>query len=137
MAILPVSVDDVDAATRGMVDTGDTDVVKWVASLLDKAERKLILVCPSLRMRVAADDTLALAAADIVVDAVARVVRTGEDEIGFRSESEDGYSYTRDPLVKSADIWFPDKDIKLLGCGSEGFVPRSAGLARGTVWAGY
>lgn len=132
-----ISADDIDREVRGALDAVDQQVITWVDEQVSKATRRLLATCPTLRIRLENDAAIFDVARDIVIEAVARLVRVDEDSIGLRSESEDGYSYQIDPLTRSGNIWFPDKDLALLGCGSNvsSLVPRSARLAVGTTWA--
>lgn len=51
---------------------------------------------------------------DTVIRAVLRVIR--DEDPTLKSESENGYSYTKDSLVSSGNLWFPDADLRALGC---------------------
>lgn len=139
MGILAITPEEVQYELRGTLDMNDAGVSEWVMTQIEKAERRLFAQCPQTKTLVEREDTAtAEMAKDIIIEAVARVARTKADEVGIKSESEDGYSYTVDPLTRAGNIWFPDKDLALLGCGVAGdvFMPRSASLARGTIWSG-
>ena len=89
----------------------------WVEQKIGETYRLLAGRCPVARRRVEADPADALVA-DVVTRAVLRLVR--DDTPLYKSESEDGYSYTKNSLVASGDIWFPDSDLAALGCGGGG-----------------
>lgn len=137
--LLDIPLEDLSAELRGELDTNDKAVATWAQYMLEKAERKLFALCPSAESRVRQGNARTIAIAkDLVIEAVARVARVDPAAVGLRSESEHGYSYTVDPLTRAGNIWFPDADLAQLGCGAKasGFTPRSATLARGTVWHG-
>lgn len=139
MGTLAITSEEVQYELRGTLDMNDAGISDWVMTQVEKAERRLYAQCPKTKSRIEGNDkATADMAKDIIIEAVARVARTKADEVGIKSESEDGYSYTVDPLTRSGNIWFPEKDLALLGCGAVGdvFIPRSATLARGTIWAG-
>lgn len=140
MIDLGITTEDVDEEVRGALDTTDPEVDAWVSKQINKATRRLLATCPTLESRLRNNQSLADIAKDIVVEAVARMARMDDDAIGIKSESEGEYSYSVDPLTRSGNIWFPDKDLALLGCGTadtSSFVPRSASLTHNRVWAGF
>lgn len=137
--LLRISPDEVNEELRHSLDANDAATLAWVSNMLSKAERKLFALCPAARWKVAQGDSQAIAIArDLVIEAVARVARVDPDSVGYRSETEESYSYTVDPLTRSGNLWFPDTDLAQLGCGhkTQGVIPRSARLARGTGWHG-
>lgn len=136
---LCISPDEVSFELRDSIDLNNPNAMAWVSKMLEKAERRLFALCPAARWKVSRGDAQAIAIAkDLVIEAVARVARVEPESVGYRSETEDGYSYTVDPLTRAGNIWFPDSDLAQLGCGPKvaGGVPRSARLARGTGWHG-
>ena len=138
-SLIGATPDDVALEVRDTIDTVDGPTNDYLSGQIAKAERRLLATCPTLRNRLATDPHLREIAKDIVVDAVARVARMHPEEVGLKSESEDGYSYTVDPLTKAGNLWFPDKDLALLGCGpsaSANMLPRAASLTKGTAWHG-
>lgn len=137
--LLSISPDEVNDELRGTLDMNDLAAMAWLDSQLAKAERKLFALCPDTETRIRQGDARTIAIAkDLLIEAVARVARVAPEAVGFRSESEDGYSYSVDPLSRAGNIWFPDADLAQLGCGAKasGFTPRSATLAGGTAWHG-
>lgn len=133
---LMITAQDVNTEVRGALDMGDSDVVSWVYEQIEKASRRLLATCPTLKTRLENDLELQGLFKDVVVEAVGRMARMDDSSVGIKSESEDGYSYQIDPLARSGNIWFPDKDLVLLGCGSaDTFIPRSARLTPGSLWA--
>ena len=91
-----------------------------VEALIGEAIRRLNAYIPHLEEHTASDPRLGELAADVVVRAVARIVRNPAAAAGYSSESEGSYSYSiRSALEASADVWFPDADLALLrppGC---------------------
>lgn len=137
--LLTISPDEVNDELRGTLDVNDPAAVAWLDRQIAKAERKLFALCPATETHIREGNARTIAIAkDLVIEAVARVARVDPEAVGFRSESEHGYSYTVDPLIRAGNIWFPDADLAQLGCGikASGFTPRSATLARGTAWHG-
>lgn len=119
---LRIDIDAVANAYEGEIDREDETTVRWLTEQIDKAVRALIGDCPTLLRRLAAKSVDALLVQDVVVDAVLRLVR--DEDPTMKSESESGYSYTKNPLTASGDIWFPDKDLRRIGCkaATDGFV---------------
>ncbi|MFW0169288.1 Gp19/Gp15/Gp42 family protein [Rothia sp. P4278] len=137
--LLSISPDEVNDELRGTLDVNDQATMAWLNRQLAKAERKLFALCPATETRIRQGDAQTKALAkDLVIEAVARLARVEPDSVGYRSESEDGYSYTVDPLTRSGNLWFPDSDLVQLGCGAKAlpFTPRSARFAQGTAWHG-
>lgn len=95
-------------------EPADQELVK---QRLAEAERLLFGLCPSARLRAQSEDTLPLVQ-DVIIRAVLRTLRV--ENPTMRSESEGNYSYTRDALSASGNLWFPREDLAALGCGSRG-----------------
>lgn len=133
--ILNVFVDDLVAAYEGVIDQKDTETMNWLQRQLAKAERALIGECPSLPRRLAAGSVDPGLVQDVVIDAVLRLVR--DEDPTLKTESEGGYSYSKNALSASANIWFPDKDLARIGCKAvdAGFV-GTARVSTRAPWAG-
>lgn len=115
-------IDKVRLKFDGVIESEDEE---YVQSLVDEAVRILLADCQGLRTRVESGKVDKDLVEDAVKDAVLRVLR--EDEPTLKSESEDGYSYTKNALATSPDIWITDKWLKRLGCeGNAEAGPRSA-----------
>lgn len=108
----------------------NADRAKWYNSLVDKAVRKLLALCPGLLQRYNEDLVDKELVADKVADAVLRVVRNPG---GYTNESQGNYSYGMNQRVASGDIWYPDNELAELGCNSG--MPRTTrvGLTPGWV----
>lgn len=134
-SILSVSVDDLVAAYEGVIDKQDPETQNWLKYQIGKAERALIGECPSLPRRIAAGSVDVELVKDVVVDAVLRLVR--DEDPTLKTESENGYSYSKNALSASANIWFPDKDLARIGCKAvdKGFV-GTARVSTRAPWAG-
>lgn len=134
-SILNVSFDDLVAAYEGTIDQDDSVTVQWLEHQIGKAERALIGDCPSLPRRLAAGSVDPALVKDVVVDAVLRLVR--DEDPTLKTESENGYSYSKNPLSASANLWFPDKDLARIGCKAvdAGFV-GTARVSTRSPWAG-
>lgn len=134
-SILMVSVDDLVAAYEGVIDNQDSETQNWLKYQIGKAERALIGECPSLPRRIAAGSVDVDLVRDVVVDAVLRLVR--DEDPTLKTESENGYSYSKNALSASANIWFPDKDLARIGCKAvdAGFV-GTARVSTRAPWAG-
>jgi len=105
-----LAVDITDALGR----TADPDQKAWLDTLIRQAERRLRRHIPNLDTLSAAPDTAAFIR-DVIIAAVARVVRNPKVSEGYSSESEGSYSYSvASALTASAAIWFPDSDLALL-----------------------
>lgn len=97
----------------------------YVQGLVDKAVRILLSDCQGLRARVDSGKVDKDLVVDAITDAVLRVLNDTDPTL--KSESEDGYSYTKNALAASPDIWITDKWLKRLGCeGNAEAGPRSA-----------
>ena len=134
-SILSVSVDDLVAAYEGVIDQNDPVTMEWLKHQIGKAERALIGECPSLPRRLASGAVDGELVKDVVVDAVLRLVR--DEDPTLKTESENGYSYSKNALSASANIWFPDKDLARIGCKAvdAGFV-GTARVSTRSPWAG-
>lgn len=134
-SILSVSVDDLVAAYEGVIDKQDPETQNWLKYQIGKAERALIGECPSLPRRIAAGSVDVDLVKDVVVDAVLRLVR--DEDPTLKTESENGYSYSKNALSASANIWFPDKDLARIGCKAvdAGFM-GTARVSTRAPWAG-
>jgi hypothetical protein len=134
-SILTVTVDDLVDAYEGAIDTQDAETQKWLTHQIGKAERALIGECPSLPRRIVAGSVDVELVRDVVVDAVLRLVR--DEDPTLKTESENGYSYSKNALSASANIWFPDKDLARIGCKAvdAGFV-GTARVSTRAPWAG-
>ncbi|MGX5360085.1 Gp19/Gp15/Gp42 family protein [Kocuria sp. KH4] len=122
---LHITVEAVTETYEGDIDLEDEQTVTWLQGQIDKAVRALLGDCPTLLRRWAAKTVDHLLVQDVVVDAVLRVVR--DEDPTMKGESESGYSYTKNPLMASGDIWFPDKDLRRIGCKAVegGFVGKA------------
>lgn len=96
-------------------DPAEHDNVQY---LLDRAERLLrqTLLSRNYDFDVLANDPAkSQYMHDMIVDAVARVLRNPGAAAGFKSESEGNYSYSiSSALEASATLWFPDTALDLL-----------------------
>lgn len=110
---------DLEASYEGELDLDNLD--EWYQEKLDEAVRLLIRKVPSIVARMAAHDPSTGAGIDPafvkdkVVNAVLRVVR--DPDSTFKSESEGNYSYQRDPLASSSNIWYTKDELADLGAG--------------------
>lgn len=90
---------------------------QWVGQKIREATRLLFARCPVAARKVengSGGAEYSELVVDIICRAVLRVVR--DDSPMYQSEAEDGYSYTKNNLVASGDIWFPDVELLALGC---------------------
>lgn len=100
----------------------------YLATLISQAVTRLKMHVPELDRLTGANPDKAQFAQDMVINAVLRVVRNPAAAEGYQSESEGGYSYSvASALEASANIWFPDNDLKLLRPASAtvGSIPMS------------
>ena len=134
--ILGLTVEDIDHAYERRIDMDDTETVKYIDHQIGKAIRKLLGLCPTLARRIANKTVDIDTVKDVVTDAVLRIVR--DEDPTIKSESEGGYSYAKNALAASANLWFPDADLAMIGCreASEGFV-GSGRLKPRRPWAGW
>ncbi|WP_269929106.1 Gp19/Gp15/Gp42 family protein [Kocuria massiliensis] len=103
---------DVVDSYEGDIPEGDRDLIE---RRIEEAFRLLYGMCPVTRRRVEDDTVDRQLVADVVIRAILRLVR--DDDPVFKSESENGYSYTKNSLTASGNLWFPDADLTALGCG--------------------
>ena len=117
--------DDVTEAYEGSIAESARGRVQY---LLDTLSARLRLLLPALPARVAGNDDLALAAKDVVVQAVIR--RLGGTTQQVRSESEGVGPFSR-TLTYTTDTsgTFPDEDLALLG----GVPAAASGGTVGTI----
>lgn len=120
---------DLETPYEGELDLENLD--EWYQQKIDEAVRLLIRKIPNLVARIASYDPVTGTGLDPefvkdkVMNAVLRVLRDPE---GLESETEGNYSYTRNPVVASANIWFTKDELADLGLASVADKPR-------TVWA--
>jgi len=86
----------------------DAQVTKWITKAEVRLRSALARRGCDLDQIVLADGNRAALARDVLENAVVRVLRNPE---GYKSESEDGYSYTLSALDASGNIWFPANDL--------------------------
>ncbi|MFW0183774.1 Gp19/Gp15/Gp42 family protein [Rothia sp. CCM 9417] len=108
-----VTVEDVAASYEGEIPDEQRE---WVGQKIAEAQRILYAQCPAAKARASIDSEFFLLVKDCVVRAVLRVVR--DESPMYRSETEGNYSYSKNMLVASGDIWFPDKELAFLGCNA-------------------
>lgn len=107
---------DLEEPFEGELDLENLD--EWYQSKLDEAVRLLLRKAPALVTRMNAFDPVAGVGIDPqfvkdkVVGAVLRVLRDPE---GLESETEGNYSYKRNPIVASANIWYTKDELADLG----------------------
>lgn len=120
---------DLEATYEGELDLENLD--EWYQQKIDEAVRLLVRKVPNLVSRIAAYDPSTSTGLDPefvkdkVMGAVLRVLRDPE---GLESETEGNYSYTRNPIVASANIWYTKDELADLGVTAKADKPR-------TVWA--
>jgi hypothetical protein len=120
---------DLETPYEGELDLENLD--EWYQDKIDEAVRLLIRKIPNLVARIASHDASTstgldpLFVKDKVMGAVLRVLRDPE---GISEESEGNYSYKRNPVVASANIWYTKDELADLGVTSKADKPR-------TVWA--
>lgn len=104
---------------EGQLDLENLD--EWYQGKIDEAVRLLIRKAPTLVARMAAYDPVSGIGLDPdfvkdkVLGAVMRVLR---DPDGLESETEGNYSYKRNPVVASGNIWFTKDELADLGIGA-------------------
>lgn len=88
----------------------------WVDKKLEEAQNILFAACPNAAVIAESlDHPKRGLLRDILVRAVLRVVRDGSP--GLKSETLGNYEYSKDALSSSSNLWFPDQELSLLGCG--------------------
>lgn len=125
--VLGIVSTDLEGPYEGELDLDKLD--DWYQDKIDEAVRLLIRRAPSIVSRIANYDAglgTGLDPAfvqDKVVNAVLRVIRDPE---GLESESEGSYSYKRNPVVASGNIWYTKEELADLGIRTATTVkPRS------------
>lgn len=113
--------------------TGDASDQNLVNPLIARAERKLAARLGNLTIWAGSNPDRIAAIKDVVSEMVQRVLRSGGS--AFKSESDDGYSYTIDPVAASASLWVTDSNWEQLVGPQTGV---GFGSARLTVpqWSG-
>lgn len=107
---------DLEEPFEGELDLDNLD--DWYQSKIDEAVRLLLRKAPTIVARMAAyNSSLGTGldpqfVKDKVIGAVLRVLRDPE---GLESETEGNYSYKRNPIVASANIWFTKDELADLG----------------------
>jgi hypothetical protein len=101
---------DLEASYEGELDLDNLD--EWYQEKIDEAVRLLIRKVPTVVARMAAGSIDPDFVKDKVVGAVLRVLRDPE---GIKSESEGNYSYDRNPIVASGNIWYTKDELADLG----------------------
>jgi hypothetical protein len=120
---------DLEESYEGELDLENLD--EWYQQKIDEAVRLLIRKAPNIVARMAAYDPVTGTGLDPefvkdkVVGAVLRVLRDPE---GISEETEGNYSYRRNPVVASANIWYTKDELADLGISAAADKPR-------TVWA--
>lgn len=109
------------------------DQREWVETKIGEAIRLLQGICPKLRDSCSLDHPRADLVRDVVTRAVLRVVR--DEDPTLKTESENGYSYSKNALTASGDLWFPEKDLAALRCGPAKAKIGSAKTAPDPVFA--
>src|SRR5690349_18981161 len=97
---------DLEASYEGELDLENLD--EWYQEKLDEAVRLLVRKVPTVVARMAAGSIDPDFVKDKVVGAVLRVLRDPE---GIKSETEGNYSYDRNPIVASGNIWYTKDEL--------------------------
>jgi hypothetical protein len=102
---------------------------EWYQEKVDEAVRLLLRKGPNLIARMAAYNPATGAGIDpaFVKDKVmGSVMRVLRDPEGLKSETEGNYSYERNPIVASGNIWFTKEELADLGIGAAvSHIPRT------------
>jgi hypothetical protein len=107
---------DLETPYEGELDLENLD--EWYQDKIDEAVRLLLRKAPTIVSRMAAYDPVTGTGIDPnfvkdkVIGAVLRVLRDPE---GMQSETEGNYSYKRNPVVASGNIWFTKDELADLG----------------------
>lgn len=121
---------DLEASYEGELDLENLD--EWYQEKIDEAVRLLLRKAPTIVSRMAAynpetgEGIDPLFVKDKVIGAVMRVIRDPE---GMQSETEGNYSYKRNPIVASGNIWFTKDELADLG------ITTATTAKPRTVWA--
>lgn len=111
---------DLEATYEGELDLPNLD--DWYQEKIDEAVRLLIRKVPNIVTRMAAGSIDPLFVRDKVLGAVMRVLRDPE---GLESETEGNYSYKKNPVVASGNIWFTKDELADLGMTTATALPRT------------
>lgn len=101
---------DLEASYEGELDLDNLD--EWYQEKIDEAVRLLFRKIPTIQSRIASGALDPLFVRDKVLGAVMRVLRDPE---GIQSETEGNYSYKRNPIVASGNIWYTKEELADLG----------------------
>lgn len=117
---------DLEATYEGELDLENLD--EWYQEKVDEAVRLLLRKVPNIVARMAAYNPTTgegidpLFVKDKVLGAVMRVLRDPE---GMQSETEGNYSYKRNPIVASGNIWYTKDELADLGANDTVDKPRT------------
>lgn len=106
---LGLTSDAVAASYEGTIAVSE---VAWVEQKIDEAVTELKGLIPNIVNRVDSGKLDRDLVKDKVVAAVLRVVRNPK---GIETEGEGDYSIKLRNTVASGDIWFPEKDLLMMG----------------------
>lgn len=102
---------------------------EWYQEKVDEAVRLLLRKGPKLIARMAAYDAdlgTGIDPAFVKDKVLGAVMRTIRDPEGIKSETEGNYSYERNPIVASGNIWYTKDELADLGLGvSVSHIPRT------------
>lgn len=106
---------DLEATYEGELDLDNLE--DWYQEKIDEAVRLLARKVPNVFTRIASYESTGKGldpefVKDKVLNAVMRVLRDPE---GIQSETEGNYSYKRNPIVASGNIWFTKDELADLG----------------------
>lgn len=113
---LGIEVQDLESTYEGELDF--EELSDWYQQKIDEAVRLLIRKIPSIVPRIAAYNAVTGTGLDPefvkdkVLNAVMRVLRDPE---GISRETEGNYSYERNPIVASGNIWYTKDELADLG----------------------
>lgn len=110
--VFSIGIENVSLMYDGVIAVEDEE---YVQGLVDKAVRILLSDCKGLLARVETGEVDKDLVVDAITDAVLRVLNDTDPTL--KSESEDGYSYTKNALAASPDVWITDRWLRRLGCG--------------------
>ena len=130
-----ITTQDVLASFEGTLEeTGMS--LEWLQARLEEAVLLLRKQCPNAKsiMDNAYPDPEDLALIRIIISrAIHRLLR--DDAPGYQSETESGYTYVKNPQEVSSNLWYPDKDLALLGCKPGAKAIGTARLGTSSVYA--